>query len=154
MMDLILWRHAEAIDLEEGGNDMDRFLTPKGERQAARMSTWLDRVLPQGTRIFCSPATRCEQTVMALGRRYKLREELSPNGHPDEVLSLAQWPVSKSAVLVVGHQPYLGQVVAKLFDMKVGECSIKKASVWWLKSKQKNNETQTSLHAVQNADLI
>jgi len=118
-MDLILWRHAEAIELPEEGNDMDRNLTPKGERQAVRMSAWLDRVLPQGTRIFSSPATRCEQTVLALGRRYKLREELSPNGHPDEVLALTQWPLAKSAVLVVGHQPYLGQVVAKISFLEV-----------------------------------
>jgi phosphohistidine phosphatase len=153
-MDLILWRHAEAIELAESGNDMDRHLTPKGERQAARMSIWLDRVLPQGTRIFCSPATRCEQTVMALGRRYKLREELSPNGQAQEVLDLVQWPVAKGAVMVVGHQPYLGQVVAKLFDMKPGECSIKKASVWWIKTKAHESHLQTSLHAVQSADLV
>lgn len=153
-MDLILWRHAEAIELAESGNDMDRHLTPKGERQAARMSIWLDRVLPQGTRIFCSPATRCEQTVMALGRRYKLREELSPNGQGQEVLDLVQWPVAKGAVMVVGHQPYLGQVVAKLFDMKPGECSIKKASVWWIKTKAHESDLQTSLHAVQSADLV
>ncbi|MFN0004745.1 MAG: SixA phosphatase family protein [Burkholderiaceae bacterium] len=153
-MDLILWRHAEAIELAESGNDMDRHLTPKGERQAARMSIWLDRVLPQGTRIFCSPATRCEQTVMALGRRYKLREELSPNGQGQEVLDLVQWPVAKGAVMVVGHQPYLGQVVAKLFDMKPGECSIKKASVWWIKTKVHESDLQTSLHAVQSADLV
>ena len=153
-MDLILWRHAEAIELAESGNDMDRHLTPKGERQAARMSIWLDRVLPQGTRIFCSPATRCEQTVMALGRRYKLREELSPNGQAQEVLDLVQWPVAKGAVMVVGHQPYLGQVVAKLFDMKQGECSIKKASVWWIKTKAHESVLQTSLHAVQSADLV
>ena len=153
-MDLILWRHAEAIELPEEGNDMDRNLTPKGERQAVRMSAWLDRVLPQGTRIFSSPATRCEQTVLALGRRYKLREELSPNGHPDEVLALTQWPLAKSAVLVVGHQPYLGQVVAKLFDMESGECSIKKGSVWWIKARVRNEQTQTTLHAVHLAELL
>ena len=153
-MDLILWRHAEAIELPEDGNDMDRYLTAKGERQATRMSAWLDRVLPQGTRIFSSPATRCEQTVLALGRRYKVREELSPNGHPDEVLSLAQWPLAKSAVLVVGHQPYLGQVVAKLFEMKSEECSIKKGSFWCIKARVRNYQTQTTLHAVQTAELL
>jgi len=153
-MDLILWRHAEAIELPENGNDMDRYLTPKGERQAARMSIWLDRVLPQGTRIFCSPATRCEQTVMALGRRYKIREELSPNGLLQEVLDLAQWPSAKTAVMVVGHQPYLGQVVAKLFGMELGECSIRKASVWWIQTKMRDNQLHSSLYAVQSAELV
>ena len=36
-MDLILWRHAEAHVIREGQNDLDRVLTPKGERQAQRM---------------------------------------------------------------------------------------------------------------------
>jgi phosphohistidine phosphatase len=91
---------------------------------------------------------------MALGRRYKLREELSPYGQAQEVLDLVQWPVAKGAVMVVGHQPYLGQVVAKLFDMEPGECSIKKASVWWIKTKAHESVLQTSLHAVQSADLV
>ena len=48
-MDLILWRHAEAEVLREGSDDLARSLTPKGERQAARMATWLDGHLPEGT---------------------------------------------------------------------------------------------------------
>ena len=34
-MDLILWRHAEAEDARAGQDDLERALTPKGERQAA-----------------------------------------------------------------------------------------------------------------------
>ena len=77
-MDLIFWRHAEAEDWTEGCDDMQRSLTSRGEKQAKRMAAWLDRQLPEGTRIVCSPARRCEQTVLALGRKYKLRTELSP----------------------------------------------------------------------------
>jgi len=54
-MDLILWRHAEAEDLHEGGpqegSDLHRSLTSRGEKQAARMAAWLDRQLPEGARI-------------------------------------------------------------------------------------------------------
>ena len=46
-MDLILWRHAEAIDLDLVGDDMLRSLTSKGEKQATRMAAWLDRQLPE-----------------------------------------------------------------------------------------------------------
>ena len=77
-MDLILWRHAEAENLQEGMDDLSRALTPKGERQAARMATWLDAHLPEGARVLVSPARRTEQTAKALGRKYKLREELVP----------------------------------------------------------------------------
>ena len=42
-MDLILWRHAEAVEGVVEGGDMDRSLTSRGEKQAARMAAWLDR---------------------------------------------------------------------------------------------------------------
>ena len=82
-MDLVLWRHAEAQDWEEGCNDAARKLTSRGEKQAARMAAWLDRQLPEGTRILVSPARRAEQTAQALGRKYKLRPELAPPKDPD-----------------------------------------------------------------------
>ena len=44
-MDLILWRHAEAEDIGENGDDLARSLTSRGEKQAARIGGWLDRVL-------------------------------------------------------------------------------------------------------------
>jgi phosphohistidine phosphatase len=42
-MDLILWRHAEAQDESENGDDLQRSLTSRGEKQAARIAAWLDR---------------------------------------------------------------------------------------------------------------
>jgi phosphohistidine phosphatase len=81
-MDLIFWRHAEAEDWTEGCDDMQRSLTARGEKQAKRMASWLDRQLPDGTRIICSPARRCEQTALALGRKYKLRPSWRPTPRP------------------------------------------------------------------------
>lgn len=40
-MDLILWRHAEAEELGEGMDDLTRALTPRGEKQAAKVAAWL-----------------------------------------------------------------------------------------------------------------
>jgi phosphohistidine phosphatase len=153
-MDLILWRHAEAIELEMGGDDMQRHLTVRGERQAQRMARWLDRMLPQGTRIFSSPAKRCEQTVLALGRRYKTREELSPNGDAQGLLELVQWPVAKNPVLVVAHQPFLGQTVAQLLQTNSAECSFKKGSIWWIKTKKKEDTWVSSIYCVVPPETI
>ena len=58
-MDLILWHHAEAVPERPGQSDLERALTPKGERQAQRMAQWLNRHLPDSTRIVASPARRC-----------------------------------------------------------------------------------------------
>ena len=114
MMDLILWRHAEAHEGEDGLDDLERALTPRGEKQAARMAAWLDRQLPDGLRVLASPARRTEQTARVLGRKVKLRAELLPGGSPEELLELVQWPRARGAVLVVGHQPLLGQTAARL----------------------------------------
>ena len=61
-MDLILWRHADAQNPSEPGEqaDLARALTPKGERQARRMAEWLNSFLPDATRILVSPAVRAD----------------------------------------------------------------------------------------------
>ena len=53
-MDLILWRHADAEELSEGVDDPARGLTTKGLRQARRVSEWLNRFLPDSTRVLSS----------------------------------------------------------------------------------------------------
>ncbi len=78
-MGLILWRHEEAELAETSGSDASSALTPRVQKQAARMTLWLDKHLPAATRITHSPATRCVETVSALKRNYKLRDELSMN---------------------------------------------------------------------------
>ena len=153
-MDLIIWRHAEAEEEREGLDDLDRALTSRGEKQAVRVAGWLDRNLPEGTRILSSPARRCEQTVLALGRKYKIREELAPGATPDDVLQAAQWPSAKQAVLVVGHQPVLGETLAQLLKVEGGSLAIRKGAVWWLRTRERDGLEQTLLWAVQGAETI
>ena len=156
--DLILWRHAEAEDLidneETGGSDLSRRLTAKGEKQAARMSAWLARQLPEGTRIWSSPAVRTEQTVLALGRKYRLSDALRPDASADELLSLLQWPELHHPALVVGHQPTLGRVVARLVGLREADCSIKKGAVWWLRQRERNGVLQTVILTVQSPEFM
>lgn len=153
-MDLILWRHAEAEDVEDGSEDLARALTPRGEKQAARMAAWLDRQLPEGLRVLASPARRTEQTARALGRKFKMRAELLPGGTPQDLLELAQWPRAKGAVLVVGHQPMLGQTIAQLMGLQSTECTVRKGAVWWLRQRQRLDQSQTVLVAVQSPELL
>lgn len=153
-MDLILWRHAEAEDPRDGMDDLQRVLTPKGEKQAARVGGWLDRVLPQDTRILCSPAKRCEQTAQALGRRYNLRDVLAPGATAADVLAAAQWPQAHHPVLVVGHQPTLGQVVAHLMAITGGECAVRKASAWWLRARVREAGLECVVVAVLAPDAL
>ena len=147
-MDLILWRHAEAHDPDEGEHDLSRRLTPRGEKHAARMALWLEQQLPEGVRILCSPAVRAEQTVKALQRKYKIRDALAPGGSVQDVLETAGWPLAKYPVLVVGHQPTLGAVVSHLFGMGPEPMAIRKGAVWWLRHRIREGQSQTVLMAV------
>jgi phosphohistidine phosphatase len=157
-MDLILWRHAEAEELAEAEldahSDLARKLTSRGEKQSARMAEWLDRQLPGSARIVVSPARRCEQTALALGRKFKTRTELAPGATPAELLDLVQWPLSKTPMLVIGHQPTLGQTIAQLLGFQESDCAIKKGALWWLRTRERDGQVQTVVVTVQSPELL
>lgn len=153
-MDLVLWRHAQAQDWTLGCDDMARRLTPRGEKQAARMASWLDRQLPEGSRIFVSPSVRTEQTAVALGRKFKLCEQLSPEASVFELLKLVGWPTAKGTVLLVGHQPLLGQLVSEMMGWPFSDCTIRKGAVWWLRHREREGTAQTVVVTVQSPDFL
>jgi phosphohistidine phosphatase len=153
-MDLVLWRHAQAQDWTPGCDDMARPLTPRGEKQAARMAMWLDRQLPEGSRILVSPARRTEQTALALGRKYKLYQQLGPESSVAELLKLVGWPTAKGAVLLVGHQPQLGQLASELMGWSAADCVIRKGAVWWLRRREREGAVQTVVVTVQSPDFL
>lgn len=153
-MDLILWRHAEAIDLDLVGDDMARYLTPRGEKQATHMAGWLDRQLPAGAKVFASPAVRAEQTAKALGRKFKISAALAPLATAEQLLELVHWPQAKGCVLVVGHQPVLGQVIASLLGLQSCECAVKKGALWWLRFRERDEAGQVVVVTVQSPDML
>ena len=153
-MDLILWRHAEASEPHEGRDDLERALTAKGERQAHRMADWLNQRIAHSTRILVSPAVRCQQTAKALGKKFKTLPELAPDGNGEALLKAARWPDASEPVLIVGHQPTLGLVAAYLLTDTPQPWSIKKGAVWWIRGRNREDEAQVILQAVQSPDLL
>lgn len=150
-MDLILWRHAEA---EDGLPDQSRKLTAKGEKQADQMAVWLRERLPKETRIIASPAKRTQQTALALGAKFETLKDIAVGASVPALLAAAGWPDAKGAVLVVGHQPTLGQVAALLLGGEEASWSIRKGAVWWLSSRVRQDETQVVLRAVMAPDML
>jgi len=153
-MDLIFWRHAEAQEPQPGDEDLLRPLTPRGVRQAKRMASWLDRQLPEATRIWVSPARRTEQTATSLQRPYKLRPELAPGADMEAFMQLLQWPQAKTPLLVIGHQPLLGQALSRLLGLQDSECPIRKGSVWWLRSRVRLGSIQAVVQTVQSPEML
>jgi phosphohistidine phosphatase len=150
-MDLILWRHADAA---EGGRDLDRKLTAKGHKQAARVAEWLVARLPSKYAVLSSPARRARETADALGARYKISERLAPGAAPSDILEAAGWPLHKGAIVVVGHQPDLGRVAAVLLAGAEAEWSVKKGGLWWLTRRERDAEAQVVVRAVLSPDLL
>ncbi|MHB1292925.1 MAG: SixA phosphatase family protein [Sulfuricella sp.] len=150
-MDLILWRHAEA---EDGFPDQGRKLTGKGEKQAAKMAAWLKAHLPEETRIIVSPATRTRQTAAALTRDGTVVKEVGPGASVAALLGAAGWPDAKGAVVVVGHQPALGEVAAYLLANAQESWNIKKGAVWWFSNRTRQDGTQTVLRAVISPEFL
>ena len=152
-MDLILWRHAEAVEAADGGDDLQRALTPKGERQAKRLASWLNRHLSAGTRVLVSPARRTRQTADALGRDYRVVPALAPEAEPAALLLAANWPDARAAALIVGHQPSLGMTAALLLTGRPEPWPLRKGALIWLRHRQRDSEAQTVLHALIGPDL-
>lgn len=151
-MDLILWRHAEAVD---GFPDAERALTQRGLKQAEKMAGWLNERLPVDAEILVSPARRAQQTASALGRPFKTCKDLDVGESATHLLSAVHWPDgAKRCVLVVGHQPTLGEVAALLLGGDEAQWSIKKGAVWWLSSRVRADETQVILRASISPELV
>ena len=143
-MELILWRHADA---EPGVDDLERKLTAKGRKQAARVAGWLHAHLPAKFTVYSSPAKRALQTAKALDAPITTSELLAPDVSTADVLRAVDWPNRDELVIVVGHQPTLGRVVARLLGSS-GELSIQKGALWWIEARDKEGGPGVRVRAV------
>jgi phosphohistidine phosphatase len=150
-MELILWRHAEA---EDGIPDHSRELTPKGIKQAGKVATFLSAHLSDDYRVLASPSARTQQTAAALTKHFTLAPTIAPGASVHAVLQAARWPDEEGTVVVVGHQPTLGEVAAQLLGCGENSLSIKKGGVWWFTSRERENAKQTTLRLVITPDFL
>ncbi len=153
-MDLILWRHAEAEVAGPTLPDGKRRLTDRGEKQAKQAARWLRERLQKNTRVLVSPAERTQQTAHALHWPYEIEPRINVGASVTDLLNAAGWPDAKRPTLLIGHQPTIGMLAAKLLSGKEQEWAVKKGAVWWFASRERNGEQQTVLRAVLNPDFL
>jgi phosphohistidine phosphatase len=130
-MDLILWRHAQA---EDGSPDDARRLTARGEKDAALVAGWLHKRIPKGpTMVLSSPTRRTRRTADALGMPYETLDAIGPGASPEAVIAAIGWPDRRAGtVVVVGHQPWIGEVASAILTGRPEPWPIRKAAFWWL----------------------
>ncbi|WP_284615260.1 phosphohistidine phosphatase SixA [Aquabacterium humicola] len=157
-MDLILWRHAEAREAADGEADLERPLTGRGLKQAHRMADWLNRFLPESTRVLVSPALRARQTAEALGRKLRINDGLAPGAGVNQLLEAVRWPDAREPVLVIGHQPTLGQVAAYLMAgadaVQQPAWTVRKGAVWWLRHREREGVPEVVLVSVRTPEKL
>jgi phosphohistidine phosphatase len=144
-LDLLLWRHADA---EDGKPDLQRELTGKGRKQAARVARWLEEHLPKGYKVISSPAARARQTAEALTRDPRIEPRLAPGASVQDIVKASGWPHGGGAVVIVGHQPDLGEALAWLVSGRKDGLRLGKGACWWLA------EQPVIVRAVVTPDLL
>lgn len=133
-MNLYFMRHAHAVARDGWTSpDPERPLIEKGYRATEAAASGLARLSPPISRIITSPYVRAAQTATIvaerLGAPVTSSDALTPRfGLPSlaALLAEADW---ESDLLLVGHQPSMGQTLAALIGRGDGMVDMKKASV-------------------------
>lgn len=144
-MELLLWRHAES---PPGNPDEARPLTDTGRLHAQQMARWLRPRLPADLLILCSPAVRTRQTADALQLPYDISDALAKGSSAAAMRDAAGWPDNPRNVMLVGHQPGLGELLMLLLNATTPLDAMPKAGVWWLTTRSEDGSLVTGVKAV------
>jgi phosphohistidine phosphatase len=132
-MQLFVIRHAIAEDAAPGQSDDSRELTPDGARKLKQVAKGLRELGWRFERVLTSPwqrATRTAELLASLCEADPLATELlcqRPSGELLELIARSSGPTA-----VVGHEPWLGELVSWLAfgDSRHGEAlELKKGGV-------------------------
>jgi phosphohistidine phosphatase len=133
-MFLYIMRHAEAVEDSETLQDGWRYLTQKGRVAAEEVISVASKLGPKPRLTITSPLTRAVQTAEIAVRKACRKNVtiasglLLPGADLKEVMSqFARWKNAKR-VMLVGHEPLLGSLVATLFGVTDMEISLKKGA--------------------------
>jgi len=123
---LYLVRHGIAQDASPGMADTDRALTAEGTRKTARIGAGLRRLGVVPDIMLASPLRRAEETasvlasVLAPDRPVEIYPQLAP-GHPAaEVVRGLQGYRRARTLILVGHQPDMGELASFLLTGSTG----------------------------------
>lgn len=133
-MILYIMRHAEAVEGSEDLQDEWRFLTEKGRAVAVKMSSTIAKHGPKPRLTITSPLTRAVQTAEIAAEKACRKNVvvasglLLPGADVDELLANLKGFNDARRVMLVGHEPQLGSLVAALLGRREGIISLKKGA--------------------------
>lgn len=119
-MKLYVMRHGPAEDDSPTGRDADRALTPSGRDRVRSVAKALGQEGEAPSVIISSPLVRALQTAEIVAAQtsneasaVEVRRELAPGGDSMALLSELV-KANRKRVMVVGHEPDLSMLVARL----------------------------------------
>lgn len=127
MKSLLLLRHAQSADKQQGQRDFDRVLTAVGEAQANRIGEYLNKkgILPD--LVLCSNAIRASSTATIVSNKIEyspdkiIRIETIYEASLISLLSLVKEIEDRfNCILLVGHNPSISTLGEFLTDKHVG----------------------------------
>jgi phosphohistidine phosphatase len=126
-MNIYVLRHGIAVELGTAGftKDAERPLTPEGERKLRQIAAAMDALELSFDLVLSSPYVRARQTAECVAaalkarKRLELADCLKPSGSTTKLVDLLNRlkPVPES-VLLVGHEPYLSELISLLVSGK------------------------------------
>ena len=134
-MDLLVLRHGEAGRRSPLPGDSKRSLTTEGKQEIVDLSNGLTSLELKLDYIFTSPLLRAKQTaeIVAKSLKYKGKVEeldaLKPEGSKLEFYSALSRMKQDSMILVVGHEPYLSEMISEAISQSGCRIDLKKAGL-------------------------
>lgn len=138
-MILYIMRHAEAVDGSETLQDEWRYLTENGREAAKKVVASLASYGPKPRLTITSPLTRAVQTAEIAAEKACRKnvvvasELLLPGGDVSKLVTHLKGCRDAKRVMVVGHEPQLGLLVAALLGRSDEPISLKKGACVTLK---------------------
>lgn len=132
-------RHAEAVEGSDSLQDEWRYLTEKGRMAAKKMSSAIAKIGPKPRLTITSPLTRAVQTAEIAAEKACRKNEvvasglLLPGGDVGELVTYLKGCKDAKRVMLVGHEPQLGALVAALLGREEEAISLKKGACVTLK---------------------
>lgn len=151
-----IMRHGAAVARDPGAtDDAKRPLTPEGKKKMQEIARGLVRLGFEPDWIVSSPLVRAVETAEIVAESLSAKvpldfaDALRPGGSAEALVSFLAKHPGRRRVLVVGHEPDLGQMAARLIDTRHAHLAFKKGGcclitfsefppkspgelVWWL----------------------
>jgi phosphohistidine phosphatase len=133
-MILYVLRHAEAIDQSENLLDEWRYLTKQGRSSIKKLRSRIVRKDPEPNLIITSPLVRAVQTAEIVAEKAQQKDcviasgFLLPGVDTHQLINHLKNYQRTECVMLVGHEPLLGLLVAELLGETSETIQVKKAA--------------------------